>query len=400
MSARSLALAAGLLAVGAWGAACSESNDEGSKVYGGAGPGGASSGSAGSAGTGIGGSGAIGVGGIGGAIAGASGADGSSGTGPIDDACASVGESAKAITLPADLIWAVDQSGSMDQETQYVAQQINNFVTRIQSSNIDYRVVMIAAKSGENALCVPAPLSDGMCGNAARFRLVDTHVDSNDALSLIIGEYPKYSDFLRPNSFKHIIVVTDDNATDGPINSPQALTNALGMAQPAGIFARWKLHAIYAYGSVPIVGCIGPFGTGALYGTVYEQLVRQTMGAQGEICVDNWQPVFDAITAAVVQGATLSCEYVIPTPDSGTLDPTKVNVDYLRGGMPPANPVYRVNSQSECTVGTGQGGWYFDNNAAPTKIHLCPGTCTAIQTDAMAKIDVKFGCASIYKPPQ
>ena len=125
------------------------------------------------------------------------------------------------------------------------------------------------------------------------------------------------------------------------------------------------------------------------------------MGAQGEICSGNWQPVFDAITAAVVQGATLSCEYVIPpAPDGGTLDPDKVNVDYLRGGQPPANPVYRVNGPSECTMGGGQGGWHFDNNAAPTKILLCPGTCSAIQTDIQAKIDVKFGCASVYRPPQ
>ena len=101
----------------------------------------------------------------------------------------------------------------------------------------------------------------------------------------------------------------------------------------------------------------------------------------------------------MVSGAKVSCEYVIPpNPDGGTLDPDKVNVDYLPGGNPPSQAVYRVNSPADCTGG-GQGGWHFDNNAAPTRILLCPATCQAVQSDAQARIDVKFGCQSIFKPP-
>ena len=45
------------------------------------------------------------------------------------------------------------------------------------------------------------------------------------------------------------------------------------------------------------------------------------------------------------------------------------------------------------------GGWYFDDNQNPTAIILCPQTCSAVQSDAQAQIDVSFGCESVFKPP-
>jgi hypothetical protein len=246
---------------------------------------------------------------------------------------------------------------------------------------------------------VPPPLSGGSCGNGPRFRLVDQKIESNDGLNHVISKYPQYQDFLRPDAVKHFVAITDDNATDSPINSAQAFTSALAGLQPAGMFAKWQFHAIYAFGNIPIAGCFGPFGTGAQVGTVYANLVQQTQGAQGQICVDNWQPVFTAITTAVVTGSKVSCEYAIPDPGAGqTLDPNKVNVDYLPGGNPPPQAILRVNTLADCGGG-GQGGWYYDDNANPTKIILCPSTCTAVQSDPAAKIDVKFGCESVFKPP-
>lgn len=376
------------------GLSCSASDN-------GAGNGG--SGNAATGGTGTGGtsSGGSGNGGSGGSIVIDSGTGGTGAGGTTGDACAvESSQPGEPLSVPADIIWAVDQSGSMNQETSYVQQQLNAFANQIAASNVDYHVVMIASTTSGNAICVPPPLSGGNCGDGPRFRLVNQSVDSNDALSVIIAQYPNYQDFLRPDAIKHFVVVSDDNPTDSPINSAAAFTSALANAQPAGMFSKWYFHSIYAFGAIPFVGCIGAFGTGAAYGTILEQLVTQSGGAKGEICLGDWSLVFAAIQTAVVQGSKVSCEYDVPDPGPGkTLDPNKVNVEYFPGGQPPSQTIFRVNDASQCTTGGGQGGWYFDNNSAPTKIFLCPDTCSAVQSDSAAAINVQFGCESQYKPP-
>lgn len=390
-------LACGLVAAGV-AAACSASSDGGDSNPGGGGGQSGAAGSSSGGGTTAGG----GTSGTGGGLNIDSGLGGDGGAGGFTgDACATTGaKAADPTVLPADIIWAVDQSGSMNQETAYVQGKINDFAKAIGNTNIDYHVIMIAATTGGNAICVPTPLSGGSCGNGPRFRLVDQKVDSNDALNQIINQYSKYSDFLRPEATKHFVVVTDDNATDKPMNSAGAFTTALAGLQPTGMFSKWIFHSVYAFGAIPFVGCVGVFGTGAAFGAVYDALIKQTGGAQGEICLGDWTPVFNAITAAVVVNSKVACEYAVPDPDPGqTLDPNKVNVDYLPGGQPPANSIFRVNDLAGCSSGANQGGWYFDNNTSPKKIFLCPQTCSAVQSDTAAKIEVKFGCESVFKPP-
>lgn len=48
-----------------------------------------------------------------------------------------------------------------------------------------------------------------------------------------------------------------------------------------------------------------------------------------------------------------------------------------------------------CGVGTG---WYYDNNAAPTKLMLCPTSCTTAQNDAGSKIEITLGCPTGVGP--
>lgn len=44
------------------------------------------------------------------------------------------------------------------------------------------------------------------------------------------------------------------------------------------------------------------------------------------------------------------------------------------------------------------GGWYYDNDAAPTRVLLCPASCTRAQTlvsGGAASVSVEFGCITI-----
>ena len=57
-----------------------------------------------------------------------------------------------------------------------------------------------------------------------------------------------------------------------------------------------------------------------------------------------------------------------------------------------ASNLGKVASQAECAA--AQNGWYYDDEAKPTKILACPQTCTGVQAGAAAaaKIEVLFGC--------
>jgi hypothetical protein len=306
------------------------------------------------------------------------------GNGQCTASCAGDEVNASFVSLPSDIIWIVDQSGSMNQETQYVQAKINDFANAINASAIDYRVVMIARSSGTNAICVPAPLSNGTCGNNTRFRLVNQVIGSNDGPQKMLDQYNNYADFLRPEAMKHIVFVTDDNSNLSAVN----FKNGLAAKMPTGIFDNYKVHAIYSYPG----RCSGNFGSGAADGTVYTTLVTDTGGARGVICNDDWTTVFNDIQAAVVSGSQVACELEMPEPQNGqTLDPTKVNVKYLAGGVAPGTTLSQVPDAAACTAA---GGWYYDNNTTPTKITLCPSTCTTIQADANASVKVELGCST------
>jgi hypothetical protein len=340
-------------------------------------------------------------GGHGGAAAGAAGAGtgieigGSSAGGSGGQAtCASEGAKADLVELPADIIWVVDQSGSMNQETAYVKEQINNFAATIAKSSVDYRVVMIANDTGSNAICVPPPLASNKCGNAERFRLVAKTVASTNGPSIALSEYAKYADFLRPEATKHFVFVTDDNSK----MSAAEFLAGLKKLPPAGIFDDVKIHAVFAFGDDEAKGCKGPFGSGAKFGSVYDSLVKTTGGAKGVICEDDWTKVFTDITTAVISGSKVSCELTVPPPPKGkTLDPDLVNVAYTKAEGEKPTTLVRVANAAACTAA---GGWYYDNPTAPKFIELCPASCTEVQAQVGAKVDVQFGCASIVDIPK
>lgn len=100
------------------------------------------------------------------------------------------------------------------------------------------------------------------------------------------------------------------------------------------------------------------------------------------------QQFIDALNK--IRGAALACEYLIPTPEGGTIDPEKVNVTFTpEGGQPEQWPKYA--SQAACPA-TGNG-WYYDNDTSPTKILLCPSTCSMVK-NTKGQVDVLFGCAT------
>jgi hypothetical protein len=339
------------------------------------------------------------------------GTNGTSGAGGTPgESCAGDTLTADSEARPADIIIAIDQSSSMDAETQFVQMQINAFAKQLTDQDVDARVILIAENPdgpvGENVICVPEPLAGPMCGDNPdmSFMNVNHHVDSHDAFAWVLDCYAgtdahtscydseskpatcagfAYQGNLRDEAVKHVVVITDDD----PCMTSAMFDTEFQALDPAR-HGDYMFHAI-----VPFTACperAGPADD-------YLALVTQRMGVSGDLCMQDFQPVWDKLVENVVKTALLSCIWDIPpVPMGETLDPDQVNVSYTLDGM--TRDLGRVASEADCTK--AKDAWYYDDPGDPTQILVCPDVCDEIQAAAggSQQIDIQVGCETVMAP--
>ena len=327
-----------------------------------------------------------------------------------DAACVGISQKAENKVLPADIIFALDNSGSMDEEAKFVQANMNIFSFGI-PAHIDPHVVVISADaSDENGVCIAPPLGSGSCPNDSNPPLllhVPQFVASSDSLDLLLSLFDQYTPSLRVNSVKHVVVVSDDNAS---LEAASFLQQFQDKLTAFGSSPEFTFHGIFAYTEPNPMACMNdpgfdsccapgiPWVYAADIGEEYAKLVNMTGGVAGNLCLQDFAPVFNAVTAAVTQSTKLACEWEIPEPpDGGVVDPNLVNVEYTAGGSPPA-PIGYVDSAAGCA--NVQHGWYFDDPVSPTKVLACPQTCDLLQAATDAGINIIFGCVRLPAAPK
>jgi hypothetical protein len=307
-------------------------------------------------------------------------ASGGGGGGDDADVCQSTDVQAMSAKLPVDIIWVIDNSGSMKEEEGYIKTNLNSFSSNIAASGVDYHVIVIADTSH---ITVPPPL-----GGSPQFMAINQNIDSHNALSMIISTYPQWQAFLRPNAKRHFVAVSDDEST---MKAADFKTAVAGLTNP-GFPNGFTFDAIVAENgpiSIPPDHC---FGLSSAKGQQYIDLQMQTGGVFASLCQTDWTPIFNTLSMAVVQGTSLPCTFNIPPPPTGqTLDFKAVNLVYTPTGQS-ATTIPFVGSMAACTAA---GGWYYDNPAMPTQLIACPSTCDALKADATGMINVAFGCATV-----
>jgi hypothetical protein len=314
-----------------------------------------------------------------------------------DAACAAI--TTKAKKAEVDIIFVIDTSGSMSQEITQIRTNINAFSQKIGNSGLDYRVIMLARRgTGSYDVCVPAPLGGAGCAdNAPRFFHKPIAVESWDSLSLIISSYPQWRDHLRQDAYKVFVEVTDDNAQGSYLTSGPFDTQLLAL-QPAGMFGTAQARK-YIFDS--IVGWLegtAPLSTqkcssAVNIGAEYQKLSQLTGGLIDSVCKTDYSGVLDNLAKGIV--SKLGCDFAIPKPNGGAVDPDKVVVKYTPSSGAARNLV-QVTDASKC--GQVADGWYYDNNASPTRILFCPTTCSQVGADTSGQIDVLLGCKA--PPPR
>src|SRR6185369_8729595 len=131
-----------------------------------------------------------------------------------------------------DVIFIVDNSSSMEDEIKAIRANINqNFAQIVQASAVDMRVILLSlyGTTGTN-ICIGPPLAGTECGtglglggtNSDVFFHYSVDIESTDSLCLILKTFDHadadnrapngWQDWLRPDSQKAFVVITDDSA--------------------------------------------------------------------------------------------------------------------------------------------------------------------------------------------
>ena len=72
------------------------------------------------------------------------------------------------------------------------------------------------------------------------------------------------------------------------------------------------------------------------------------------------------------------------------LEPSRLNLRFTPSGGS-AQIIGRIDSQPQCDA--SGGGWYYDDPANPSTIHICPSTCGFLGGGV---VEVIIGCESVY----
>jgi hypothetical protein len=350
---------------------------------------------------------------------------GSGGTSPAPagqeaSACATASAQVEIARLPVDIIIALDNSGSMDDEARAVEANINvNFAAILQQTQVDYRVILVSEHrerdQQDTAICILSPLStltscpSDQPGASDRFFQYATEIDSSDSLDVLLETYDGqraddfelapngWREWLRPGAQKVFVEITDDDANTPAREFVDALTAlapehfGADPSQPAFVW-----HSIVGLAQRPIA--TDPYVpadpieerecTGDVFnaGTTYQELSRSTGGLRFPICeFGGYDAVFQRIADNVVLSSGGACDFALPAPPDGrALDLDKVAVSYRASSGEPPQLLGQVAAAADCRAGA-----FVVDGAG---VHLCSEACDVVS--AAAAVDVLFTCES------
>ena len=355
------------------------------------------------------------------------------------------------VSKPVDIIFVIDNSGSMTDEIVEVEAQINKTFAAIIDAAvpaIDYRVIMLSrhgnAASGQN-ICVSAPLSgipdannDGHCDsipaqpvNSAKFFHHSVEIGSHDGLCKVISQFATadehglqpggYKDVLRPDAFKFFVVITDDgvscgiqnvvnlndgNSATGGETVAQTFDTALLTLSPAD-FGADAANRNYRFWSVISQAPYNP-SAAKPYGDPSPPDAALAPITPSECTPNAVDPGTGYQGLSILTGGyrypTCGLEYtdMFTLMALGVIEGAQVACEFLIPEPPVGETLNLATVQVEYTSGANvdtfdqvpsladctDGKFYI----AGDQIILCPTTCDVVRADENAEIDIKFGC--------
>ncbi len=336
------------------------------------------------------------------------------------ETCAATTVDAELATKPIDLVLMVDTSGSMQPASSAVEQNINqNLAAILEQSGLDYRVIVMADYGSGAALCVGPPLGGADCAslpptpaNTERFFHYDKPSGSGSILEAIIAWYSApddsgaapdgFSQWLRPDSQKVFLIFSDTESTSNATSVGDSFDANLLALDPESFGTaaerKYTLHSIIGLTqSTPatapwlptdplVSGVCSGLGDDLGSGKAVQQVSILSGGLRFPVCqYAAFDVVFQTIADSVVEESVLACDIALPmAPEGEAIDTTTVQVDFTPSTSGDPTSFHQVPDLEACEP----DAFYI----AEDTIHLCPTACEAVQGDAMAKLDVRYGC--------
>ena len=298
---------------------------------------------------------------------------------------------------PVDVLFVVDNSGSMANEQQNLGANFQQFISYFQALGLDYHLGVTTTDDLKTAVT-----EDGTTHNPGeQGKLVGNPNILTPQTQNVIGDFTANvnvgiagwraerglesaklalsnpmrnganAGFLRDNAILAIIIVSDEEDQSKPYGSTEPTkaeaddaswqaANLTPVADYVNFFLSLKNNNQAMVNLSAIIGDVpGGCPTSASPGTRYAEAATMLHGVQGSICADNFGPILDQIGATVTGLATA---YPLQfTPDPSTIT---VTVD---GTVIPMGPT----------------GWTY--NAATNTISFAPNavppSCAVIQID-------------------
>lgn len=195
----------------------------------------------------------------------------------------------EAEAAPVDIVFVVDQSTSMTDLIPVVRNYLQDFAAAITELGVDYHVILVASRyKGTNAICIEPPLAGDSCKDSDTFVQIDKQVGSHDALGLVMGNIEPIEAFLRPNSARQFVVISDDESEMPGANFDFFLKSKTG-------FDTYTFHAIVGFDTVTCA-------TGM--GLQYLGLAASTGGLSIDICSMGWSATFSKLGESAVTATT------------------------------------------------------------------------------------------------
>ncbi|NRA34346.1 MAG: VWA domain-containing protein [Polyangiaceae bacterium] len=277
----------------------------------------------------------------------------------------------------ADVIWTLDDSGSMNEEIEAVRSRMREFFSSIIRAGIDVRIALVTE---DVQTYFPEVCQEITC--------VEYPVSSRNSLDAFIATRYDWRSILRPNADKFFVVVSDDES-GLPAQSFRAWADTYYVDE-------WRLAGIFCLPE-RVGGMYGYNCSGA--GDVYFNLAINSGGVTADLGVPllDWSEIFDELARGVIDtGVAVPCQWGIPSgSEDGDFEVSEVNVEFTDDSGEVIR-LFNVPDDSRCEE--AGGGWFYDSADAPTALMACPSTCESIQSDNSGQIAVVFGCPTEIAP--